>query len=94
MKAVADELTTLRAAFREIIEGYASRVEEDIAKVQSTIEGEIGNEKISGAKLRDLRDMLTLLRRTPIKAGKARRKDLKKVDTLVEDLQMLVEGWK
>jgi len=49
--------------------------------------------KIPAAKMRDLRDMLTLLRKFSIKPEKGRRKDLKKIDALVGDLTMLIEQW-
>jgi uncharacterized protein YfkK (UPF0435 family) len=93
MKAVAEELAHLRASFRETLEAYATRIDSEIAQVEEVIRAELGNEKISAAKLRDLRDMLTLLRHTRFKSEKGRRKDLKKIDSLVGDLAMLIENW-
>jgi len=52
-----------------------------------------GAKKVPPAKMRDLRDMLTLLRKFSIKPEKGRRKDLKKIDALVGDLTMLIEQW-
>lgn len=94
MKAVSEELDTLRIAFRETLEAYAARIEAEITKVQNAVTAETGKQKVSGAKLRDLRDMLTLLRRTQAKSGKGRRKDLKRMDALMDDLLMLIENWK
>lgn len=94
MKAVTEELDSLRTAFRETLAGYAARIENEISRVQSKVEAEMGRKKVSGAKLKDLRDMLTLLRRTQVKSEKGRRKDLKKIDAMVEDLLMLIESWK
>ena len=37
--------------------------------------------------------MLTLLRHRQIKADKGRRKDLKKIESVVNDLAMLIENW-
>jgi len=37
--------------------------------------------------------MLTLLRNAGVKPEKGRRKDLKKLDTISEDLAMMVQNW-
>lgn len=43
--------------------------------------------------LYDLRDMTSLLRTLDVKPVAGRRKDLKKVESLVEELRLLVERW-
>lgn len=91
MKAVSQELDTLKVLLREALAAYTSRLEEDISLIQAKVN--VPEKKVSSAKIRDLRDMLTLLRRSPIKPDKARRKDLKKIESLIEDLQMLSENW-
>lgn len=45
------------------------------------------------AQLHDLRDMLTLLRTMQIKPQEGRRKDLKKIETIISDLVLLTAGW-
>ena len=42
----------------------------------------------------DLRDMLTVLRTLEVKPLAGRRRDLKKIEAAVEDLRMLIEGWR
>ena len=44
-------------------------------------------------RLHELRDMLTLLRNLQIKPADARRKDLKKVESVLAELQVLSKGW-
>ena len=44
-------------------------------------------------RVRDLRDMLTLLRTMQIKPQEGRRKDLKKIETVIRDLESLTAGW-
>ena len=44
-------------------------------------------------RLYDLRDMTTLLRTLDVKPLAGRRKDLKKIESLVDDLRLLVERW-
>ncbi len=45
------------------------------------------------SQFHDLRDMTTLLRTLEIKPTAGRRKDLKKIESLVEELRLLVERW-
>ena len=94
IKALVDELQDLRSEVRQAVESYATRLDAEIARVQCAVEsGSSGVKNLSSAKARDLRDMLTLLRQRQIKADKGRRKDLKKFETIVSDLGMLIENW-
>ena len=45
------------------------------------------------AQVRDLRDMLTLLRTMQIRPQEGRRKDLKKIETVISELKLLTAGW-
>ena len=45
------------------------------------------------SQLYDLRDMTTLLRTLDVKPLAGRRKDLKKIEGLVDELRLLVERW-
>ncbi len=87
------ELDALRDEFRSALQAYASRLEEELGLVKKSVSEQAAKKKISAARLRDLRDMLTLLRKFSIKPEKGRRKDLKKIDALVGDLAMLIENW-
>jgi uncharacterized coiled-coil DUF342 family protein len=90
-KSVVSELQDLRAELRESASSYAARIDAEIERVRLAVESAGGNS--SGSKIRDLRDMLTLLRHRQIKADKGRRKDLKKIESIVSDLTMLIENW-
>jgi len=92
-KSVIEDLDALRTEFRSALLAYAGRIEEEIGLVQETVSKLSSRKKIAPAKMRDLRDMLTLLRKFSIKPEKGRRKDLKKIDALVGDLTMLIEQW-
>jgi hypothetical protein len=87
------EIERLRVAFRESVAAYVSRIEADFDAVCVKLTELSGREKIPHSKLRDLRDMLTLLRNTQVKTAKGRRKDIKKLDSVADDLRMLVENW-
>ncbi len=90
-KAVVSELQDLRAELRESASSYAARLDAEIERVSRAVETSGG--KLAAVKIRDLRDMLTLLRHRQLKPDKGRRKDLKKIESVVNDLAMLIENW-
>jgi len=91
-KSVLKELETLRGLLKETLAAYGTRLDEELQKIGGTVEAK-AQEKISQARLRDMRDMLTLLRTLQVKPDKGRRKDLKKLDSVIGDLSMLIEHW-
>jgi phosphoenolpyruvate synthase/pyruvate phosphate dikinase len=92
-KAVVAELQNLRAELREAADSYATRLESEVDRVRVAVETGSTAKNLSSARIRDLRDMLTLLRHRQIKPDKGRRKDLKKIESVVSDLAMLIEHW-
>jgi phosphoenolpyruvate synthase/pyruvate phosphate dikinase len=92
-KAVVMELQNLRTELREAANSYATRLESEIERVRVAVESGSRAKSLSSARIRDLRDMLTLLRHRQIKPDKGRRKDLKKIESVVSDLAMLIENW-
>ena len=44
-------------------------------------------------QIRDLRDMLTVLRTLEVTPVTGKRRDLKKIEAAVEDLRLLIERW-
>lgn len=90
-KAVVSELQDLRAELREAASSYAARLDAEIERVRAAVEASA--DAAAGAKVRDLRDMLTLLRHRQIRADKGRRKELKKIESVIGDLAMLIENW-
>ncbi len=93
VKAVIEELEALRISSRAAVDAYASRLDSEIEEVRAIVAAGSPRKKIAPEKLRDLRDMLTVLRKLSVSPEKGRRKDLKKIDSLVGDLAMLVEKW-
>jgi TolA-binding protein len=92
-KMVVKDLEDLRAVFRETIQRHADRVDEEVLAIQRTVKSLAESSQVTSAQMRDLRDMITLLRNTDFKPQKGHRKDLKKIDNLVDDLRMLTEQW-
>ena len=93
MKSVAEELDFLRKSFRECINVYATRIETQLLQIRETVLAQTKNTKLPPSHIRDLRDMITLCRTLDIKPEKGRRKDLKKIDSVVEELHAMVQNW-
>jgi len=94
LKPVAEELAFLRKSFKELISAYATQVESEIAQIQILITGETDSKKkFPASRVADLRDMLMLLRNFDIKPARGRRRDLKKVESLVQDMRDIVDRW-
>jgi uncharacterized protein YfkK (UPF0435 family) len=93
MKSLAEELDFLRKLFRETVQAYSTRVETQLNQVRDSVLEQAKNQNLAPAQIRDLRDMITLCRTLDLKPEKGRRKDLKKIDTLVEELHLMVQNW-
>ncbi len=93
-KTVAEELTFLRKTFRDLVGTYASQLEAEIAHLHAVVQGDAeSKKKLPGSRGSDLRDMLMLLRSLEVKPAKGRRRDLKKVENLVEELRTIADRW-
>ncbi len=91
---VAQELGFLRKTMRELVGAYSDQLEGEIAALASGVKADAeGKKVVPSSRAHDLRDMLSLLRSLEVKPAKGRRRDLKKVEVLVEDLQRIVERW-
>ena len=53
----------------------------------------LSRDRDSTSRVHDLRDMLTILRTLDIKSAAGKRRDLKRIESAVEDLRMLIERW-
>jgi len=93
LKAVADELAFLRKTFREVLAAYASHIEGEIVAVREAVQLVTHARRVPAGRVHDLRDMLMLLRGLKVKPAKGKRRDMKKVETLVEELRRTVDAW-
>jgi hypothetical protein len=93
MKSAGEELDFLRKVFREIISSYSARVEGEIAQIREAVAAEEKKKKLPSSRLRDARDIITLIRTLDVKTEKGKRRDLKKIDGLIEELNRFVENW-
>jgi hypothetical protein len=93
MKSVAEELDLLRKSFRESLNAYATRIETQLAQIRERVIEQSKNSKPHPSHIRDLRDIITLCRTLELKPDKGRRKDLKKIESAVEEIQAMLQNW-
>ena len=86
------ELTALRRDLRQTVKAYALRLETDLRTTTGVVTAFRSVEDLSREHLHDVREMTMLLRKRRLKPEKGRRKDLRKIDSLIEDLQVLVRN--
>jgi hypothetical protein len=84
------ELEKLRTDLRATVRAYAARLEVGLAESRAALESSEPAENLSRERLHELRELMILVRKRKLKPEKGRRKDLRKIDSLIEDLQVLV----
>lgn len=91
---VLAEIEAFRSVLHSTMEHNSRRINGVLDEVISKVSALAKSKKISTFHGRDLRDMLTLLRKNDVKPEKALRRDIKKLDSISEDLSMIAENWK
>ena len=92
-KALIDELAFLRRNFREIINHYTVVVESEMAQIVALVSAESEKKLVPSERVKEMRDMLMLMRGIEIKTSKGRRRDLKRIESLVAELRAIAERW-
>ena len=80
------ELIKLRSEFRETLRVYAARVEIQLAEAVTTLQAAKSADEIPREHLHQMRDLMIMVRKRKVKPANGRRKDLRKIDTLVSDV--------
>jgi len=86
------EMKDLQRDLRRTIRAYASGLELDLKRSTEAVEAFGPVDELSRESLHDVRDLTTLLRKRRLKPEKGRRKDLRKIDSLISDLQLIVRN--
>jgi hypothetical protein len=92
-KTVLDEIAFLRKNFREIINHYTIAVESEMAQIVALVSAEGEKKVVPVERVKEIRDMLMMLRGLEIKTSKGRRRDLKRIESLVAELRIIAERW-
>jgi hypothetical protein len=80
------ELLRLRAEFRKTIRSYGARLEIQLAQSLAAVRASGPPEELPRERLHQLRDLTMMVRKRKVKPEKGRRKDLRKIDSLITDL--------
>lgn len=72
---------------------YIARLQREIAEIIRAVEKKNSGKGLSRSQERDLRRLLDLIARLQINPERGRRKDLKKLDSLIGEFQACVENW-
>ncbi len=91
---VAEEVEILRKSFRACLDVYTQRIETELKEIKEAALAQNNGSQVPASKIRDLRDMIILCRTLDIKPDKGRRKDLKKIDSLIDELHLMIENWR
>jgi hypothetical protein len=85
---LAGELALLRRDLRATIRAYAARLEIDLAESMAAVSSKRAD-ALSREQLHDIRDLTIMVRKRKLKPEKGRRKDLRKIDSLIHDLHSI-----
>jgi hypothetical protein len=94
VKSFAEEVEILRKSFRACLDVYTQRIETELKEIKDAALAQSNGSQVPANKIRDLRDMIILCRTLDIKPEKGRRKDLKKIDSLIDELHLMIENWR
>lgn len=90
VRVLETELEKLRHDLRATVRAYAARLEINLAESRAALGSLKPAEELPRERLHQLRDLMIHVRKRKLKPEKGRRKDLRKIDSLIEDLQLLV----
>ena len=85
---LAGELAAIRRDLGATSRAYTARLEIDLAESMAAISSKRA-EALSREQLHDIREMTIMLRKRKLKPEKGRRKDLRKIDSLIRGLHSI-----
>ena len=80
------ELRALHGDLRTVAKAYIARLENDLLVCIAALRASGPVEELSRELLQEIRDLTIIVRNRKLKPEKGRRKDLRKIDSLIVDL--------
>jgi len=94
LSAVArQQLLLISGLLDEVARNYLARLHREITELIRTLEKKQSGPGFSHRELKDLHAILKQIGQLQIDPERGRRKDLKKIDALIGELQSTVERW-
>jgi hypothetical protein len=87
------QLLLVNGLLDEVARNYLARLHREIAELIRVLERKQSEPAFSRRELKDMRAMLKEIAHLQINPEKGRRKDLKKIDSLIGELQSTVDRW-
>ncbi|MCE0497610.1 MAG: hypothetical protein LV481_06670 [Methylacidiphilales bacterium] len=87
------QLLLINGVLDEVARNYLARLHREINELIRCLEKKQTGAGFSRRESKDLRDMLKRISDLQIDPERGRRKDLKKIDALIGELQSTVERW-
>jgi len=87
------QLLLVNGLLDEVARNYLARLHREIAELIRVLEMKQAEPGFSRRELKDLHDILKRIALLQINPERGRRKDLKKIDVLIGELQATVERW-
>jgi hypothetical protein len=87
------QLLLLNGLLDEVARNYLARLHREIGELIRVLEKKQAKPGFSHRELKDLHDILKRIALLQINPERGRRKDLKKIDALIGELQSTVERW-
>jgi hypothetical protein len=88
---LTDELDAVRRDLRRTIRAYAARLELDLGESIAAVTRYKQAEDLSRERLHEIRDLTIMMRKRKLKPEKGRRKDVRKLDSLIRDLHSIAQ---
>ena len=85
------ELQQLRRELRTTARSYAQRLEHELILTNAALDRYTPAEKLTREQLHRVRDFAMMVRQRRLRPEKGRRKDLRKIESLISDLRPLVD---
>jgi hypothetical protein len=86
------ELRILRRELRATLRAYSARLEISLAQTVALVAETKPVDELSREQVHKIRDLSSLLRNRKLKPEKGRRKDLRKLDELIEELSRTAQN--
>jgi signal-transduction protein with cAMP-binding, CBS, and nucleotidyltransferase domain len=82
-------MMALRRKLRATIRAYSARLEIDLAESAAAVTALKPAEALSREHLHEIRELTAMLRDCKVKPEKGRRKDLRKLDSLIHEVHLI-----
>ena len=92
VRMLESELQFLRRDLRATVRAYAARLEIGLSESAAALNSYKPAEELSRERLHQVRDLTIMLRNRKVKPAKGRRKDLRKIDSLITDLHLFMQN--